>query len=279
MKETLMTSPIIFETFLAPAWYKMYQYMTEFVERSIGVPTFLLNGEALEDFADAYTDVGFLTPLAYIQLLNQTPCPVELIVAPISLGEVQLGDIPPVFFDIVVRKESRITSANELEGCIWSYYTGMPHTEDQSLYEQCLPTASVKMMIETQTQAQALRLVLDGTADATAIDAHMLDLVYRNSPQMTERLRILSAYCPSTGPLVVVASHLGANVKRKIQEAFLRMHQDTFFAKRLREGSIDHFIPVTNSHYQSMSEHYRDTQAQIRFAEKAATSNYASAQV
>ena len=65
-----MTSPIIFETFLAPAWYKMYQYMTEYVERTIGVPTFLLNGEALEDFADAYTDVGFLTPLAYIQLLN-----------------------------------------------------------------------------------------------------------------------------------------------------------------------------------------------------------------
>lgn len=276
MKETLMTSPIIFETFLAPTWYKMYQYMTEFVERSIGVPTFLLNGEALEDFADAYTDVGFLTPLAYIQLLNQKPCPVELIVAPISLGDVQLGDIPPVFFDIVVRKESRITAASELEGCIWSYYSGIPHAEDQALYEQCLPSASVKMMIETQTQAQALRLVLDGTADATAIDAHMLDLVYRNSPHMAERLRVLSAYCPSTGPLVVVATHLSTNSKRKIQDAFLRMHQDAFFAQRLREGSIDHFIPVTNSHYQSLSEHYRDTQAQIRYAEKAAASSYAS---
>lgn len=276
MKETLMTSPIIFETFLAPAWYKMYQYMTEYVERAIGVPTFLLNGEALEDFADAYTDVGFLTPLAYIQLLNQKPCPIELIVAPISLGDVQQGDIPPVFFDIVVRKESRITSASELEGCVWSYYTGMSHVEDQSLYEQCLPALSVKMMVETHTQAQALRLVLDGTADATAIDAHMLDLVYRNSPHMADRLRILSAYCPSTGPLVVVASHLSTATRRKIQEAFLRMHQDAFFARRLREGSIDHFIPVSNSHYQSMSKRYRDTQAQLRFTEEQ-TASYASA--
>ncbi|WP_172632311.1 PhnD/SsuA/transferrin family substrate-binding protein [Dictyobacter arantiisoli] len=260
-----MTPPIIFETFLAPAWYKTYQYMTEYVERYTGTSTFLLNGEALEDFADAFADVGFLTPLAYIQLLGQRPCPVELLAAAIAQEDVQHGDVPPVFFDIVVRQESRVRETRELEGCIWSYYAGMPHAEDNTFYERAVSTVGARKTVESATPVQALRSVLSGVADATAVDARMLHLIALNSPAMAARLRVVSTYSPSTGPLVVVASHVSADLKQKIQEAFLCMHKDSFFARRLQDGKLDHFISVTNAHYQDMCDCYRNTQRQVDF--------------
>lgn len=249
-----MTDPvIIFGTFLPPAWYKTYLYITEYVERSVHIPTFLLNGETLEDFSAAYIDAGFINGFSYIQMLSQRPCPVELIAAPV-LQDTEDREIAPSFFDIVVRRESNLTSLRDLEGCVWAYHAGVSHVEDRFIYEQGTPLINFREMVEAGSQAQALHMVLDGKADAAAINSHMLDIVLRNSPRMAAKLRLLGTYSYAISPLVVVATRMPFELKREIQQAFLNIHQDAFYAQRLQESMIERFIPVNNTPYQSMRE-------------------------
>ncbi len=261
-----MVSPIIFATFLAPAWYKTYRYVTEYVERYVHAPTFLLNGESLDDFASAYVDVGFVSPLAYIQLLDQNPCPIELIAAPVMVGAND-PQIPPTFFDIVVRSDSTLLSTDDLRDCVWAYHTDSAQVEDQSLYESGVSFADFRSCVEAPSQAQALRLVLDEEADATAIDERRLNLVLRNSPALAAKLRILSTFCPSSGPLVVVSRHLASQERQKIQEAFLTIHQDVLCAPHLKEDAIAKFIFVSNIYYKNMREHHAKLTQQIHTEE------------
>src|SRR6185437_12900756 len=222
---------IIFETFLAPTRYKSYLYITEYVERYANVPTFLLNGEALEDFGAGYADAGFISTTSFIQLLGQKPCPVELIAAPLM----QDAEMPPTFFDIVVHKESSYMTTGDLHGCIWASYVQKTHVEDYAMDGPVIPAIDCTDTIEATSQAQLLRLLLNGKAHAAAVDARIMDIVQHNSPRIAAQLRILGTYCVSAGPLVAIASHVNPVLKQKIQEAFLTMHLHPFYAQRLHE--------------------------------------------
>src|SRR5436190_9495156 len=98
---------LIFANFLAPALYKTYQSIIEYVERIIDIPTFLLNGESPDDFAEGFIDAGFICGLTYVHLARQAPSPVELVAAPILKG-VRYQQRPWYFSDIVVRVDSDI---------------------------------------------------------------------------------------------------------------------------------------------------------------------------
>jgi ABC-type phosphate/phosphonate transport system substrate-binding protein len=249
----MANSTLIFETFLAPAWYKTYQYIIEYVERKIGVPSFLLNGETLDDFAAVDADAGFVNALSYAQLLQQKPCPIELIASPLLKGEDE-QDTSRAVFTIVVHKGSNLKSINDLEGCVWAYHGSATYFEEQYSYEQGVPLITFKEKIETTSQGQALRLVLDGKADATAIDAQMLQLVLHNSPHMAAQLHVLGTNGYAEGPLVVIATHVEPTLKRKIQEALLTIHLDKFYAQILLESGIQRFVALTNEFYQHIPE-------------------------
>jgi len=248
-------STVIFATFLPSAWYKIALSLTEFAERALGVPTILLHGSMLEDFASEDADAGFMDVFSYLQLLKQDPCPIELIATSVARNGC-VHDIFSPFFDIVVHAESPLTSPDELEGCVWADHKGVPCIEEHFLYKQALPALSFDKTIDTSSQAQALRYVLDGKADATAIDSRLLDLVLHNSPHMAARLRILATSCYSTCPLLVAATHLSAPLKHKLQEAFLSVHREPLFTQWMYEGSIERFIPATNAHYQDVLTWY-----------------------
>ena len=67
-----MSKPtLIFATFLAPVLYKTWLYITEYVERYVGIPTFLLPGEHLEDFAAGHIDAGFISGLSYVHFADE----------------------------------------------------------------------------------------------------------------------------------------------------------------------------------------------------------------
>ncbi len=253
-----MSNPLIFATFLAPTCYKTYQYIIEYVERYIKVPAFLLNGETLEDFAAAYVDVGFISPLAYVQLLNQQPCPIELLAAPIPSGASD-QETPPVYSAVVVRSDSTLTSLPELAESVWAHYPGRSHIEDHAPSKQA--TIQFRKSIEAPTAAKALRLILAGEADATAIDIRSLSIAIHNSPRIAAGLRILgvtSTPGSSTAPVAVVATHIPLPVRLKLQVALASLHRDPFFAQRLQEEAIARFLPLTNLHYQrtpAISDH------------------------
>ena len=261
-----MTQPtLIFGTFLAPALYKTCLYITEHVERCVGIPTFLLPGEELDDFADGALDAGFISGLAYIHMTNQQPFPVEPIAAPVFQG-IRDQHTPHALSDIVVRKDSGLTTVEDLRGCVWAacnqaHHEKISQAEYYLMYETFFEQMPFKERKVTRSHTQSLRLVLDGTVDAAAIDSHLLDIVFDQSPKMAAQLRIIGSFSASTMPPVVVSSHIDPLLTRSIQAACLDIHQNPFFAQRLQEGSIERFLPVTDEHYLDIRERYRRMQA------------------
>jgi phosphonate transport system substrate-binding protein len=268
-KETQMEGQtILFETFLPPARYKPFLHIIECVEHITTIPMFLLNGETLDDFADAYADAGIISPLSYIQLLGRKPCAVELLAVPVMQDE-ESEDAHPLFFDIVVRKEHALLGFDEIAKGTWAYHMERHRPGNQFADEQGdwgTPRTYFKETVEAASQAQALRLVLDKKADATAIDTRLLSLALRNSPAMAEKLVVLGTYSYSTGPLIIVATHVDSVLKQKLRDAFSSLHQNSFYALRLEEAGIERFIAVSNQHVLSMYSHVEDNQIVNDFA-------------
>ncbi|GCE25163.1 hypothetical protein KDA_06470 [Dictyobacter alpinus] len=248
---------LIFETFLTPTLYKTYQYITEYIERVLHIPTILLSGESLDDFEGGYADAGFMSANDYLQLQNLSPNSVELIAMSLEPDEHEQDSISP-FFDIIVRKESDFTSLGDLEYATWAYHVGMSQVEDQFRDEQGNVLFHFRSMLETVSQAQSMRSVLNGTVDASAIEGSMVELVWRNSPHIAAQLRVIGTYSSTTSPLVVLAAHLDPAIKHRIREALLSMHQDPFFAQQLREGQIERFHPIASTYSQPLCRGIED---------------------
>lgn len=248
---------IIFETFLMPTMYKTYQYITEYIERALHIPTILLNGESLDDFEEGYADAGFMSANAYLQLQSLYPQSAELIAMPLQPSEHE-QDFMPTFFDIIVRKESDLTSLSDLKYATWAYHVGISQVEDQFRDEQGILPIHFYNMVETTSQAQSMRFVLDGKVDASAIEGRLLELAWRNSPHIAAQLRVIGTYSYTSSPLVVLAAQMEPLVKYRVQEALLCMHQDPFFAQQLREGQIERFHPVSSMYSQSLRRSIED---------------------
>lgn len=257
---------LIFANFLAPVLYKTYQYIVEYVERSTGVPTFLLRGESFDDFEEGVIDAGFVCGLAYVHLSRRQPSPVELVAAPILQGE-RYEQSPCYFSDIVVRKESAVHTCEDLRACIWAYNEKASHS-GYNVVQYTMLTRGLPLekyfakTIETGSHAQSLRLVLEGKASATAIDSHMLDVLLRDHPELAASIRVIGSFGPSTIPPVVVSRRLPSDLKQKIQQTFLNMHRDRLFAPRLADGLIERFTRITDEQYDDIREMYRSVQQQ-----------------
>lgn len=249
--------PLIFATFLAPALYKTYLYITEYVERYTGVSAFLLPGEDFADFAAGAIDAGFISGMAYVHLTSQQPAPVELAAMPV-LRTARNQHTPHKISDIVVRKNSAFTAVEDLHGCVWaSCIKGQPsYAEYHSMHETFFEQMPFKECVVTSSHLQSLCLLLDGTVDAAAIDAHLLDEVLEYSSKMRAQLRIIGSFNATTMPPVVISTRVDALLRQRIREALLSIHQDPFYTQRLQESSIERFLPVTDEHYRVIRERY-----------------------
>lgn len=241
--ESMQSPTLIFETFLDPSYFKPYQYIVEYIERCVRVPTLLLNGEALEDFATASADIGIVSAPHFLQLLSQPSRPVEAIVAPLLPGASEL-DLS--FFDIVVHHDSPYHSVEELYRCVWACHARAMRSANRPLKRTDIPTISIREVKETTTQAQALRLILKREVDATSIDSLLFNLVIHNSPNMAARMRSLGCYSLSTSPIVVIANHVSAQLKAQVQEALLCAHNHADLSPHLRDAQVECFLPLTN---------------------------------
>ena len=92
-------------------------------------------------------------------------------------------------------------------------------------------------------------MVLDGKADATAINSHVLDVVLQRDVRLASQLSIIDRLGPSSIPPVLAARRLPARLKRDIQRVLVTMHRDPRLADMLYGGDIERFVPVQDEQY------------------------------
>ena len=260
-------SAIRFATFLAPHLYHTYEHIARYVERTVGLPTALSVGQSLEEFAAGRVDVGFLCGLPYVRLADAPASPIELLVAPVLQGE-RYQQKPIYFSDVIVRSDSPYSSFDDIGGCTWAYNQRASHSGYNlvcaSLLEWGKTLHYFGRMIESGSHQRSLELVLEGQADATAIDSHVLDVALSQNKDLAPRLRVVAVLGPSSIPPVVVARRLDNEVKCRLREVLLTMHNNPDGARGLHTGRIDHFVSVRDADYDDIRGIFARTEAAMK---------------
>lgn len=258
---------IRFATFLAPSLYCTYEHIARYVGVKVGYPTSLSVGHSFDDFVTGQVDVGFICGLPYVHLVDSPGSPVELLAAPVLRGE-RYQNKPVYFSDVIVRGDSPFTSFDDLSGCRWAYNQRTSHSGYNlvcsSLLEQGKTMRYFGTMIETGSHQRSLQLVLEGQADATAIDSHVLDALLWQNKELELQLRVIAMLGPSSIPPIVVARSLDSNLKCRLQEVLITMHKDPNAADGLHEGRIDHFVAVSDTDYDDIRAIFARVQATMK---------------
>lgn len=253
-------STLLFASFMAPTLYKTYRSITEYIEQYVGVPTFLINGCSLEDFADGSIDAGFICGLSYVQLAAQQPQIVEPLVAPIFSSE-RYQQRPRYFTDMVVRADGPVYKFTDVRDGVWAYNKKSSHAGHNvvcyTLQQMGWTTSYFRETVETGSHVQSLRMVLNGEVDVAAIDSYVLDILLLKQPELAMQLRVIASLGPSTIPPIVVSSALHPVLKRKIYAALLSIHQHPVYSEDLRASLIERFVPVTDDHYRDIRMMYQ----------------------
>jgi phosphonate transport system substrate-binding protein len=246
-----------FATYLAPSLYETYLYITCYVGAKVGHPAALAVGQSFNEFAEAQVDVGFICGLPYVQMADAPSCPVELLVSPVLLGE-RYQNRPIYFSDVVVRRDSPYLSFADLQGCVWAYNQKVSHSGWNLVYYSLLERGKTfdyfGRLIETGSHQRSLSLVLEGQADATAIDSHVLDVFLAGNRAEVAQLRIIDMLGPSSVPPIVIARTIDQELKRQVREALLTMHKNPLAASVLHAAAIDRFVRVSDEDYQDIRE-------------------------
>jgi len=97
-------------------------------------------------------------------------------------------------------------------------------------------------------------MVLEGKADATAIDSHLSDILRSRDEVLARRLRVVDVLGPSSIPPVVVSRRLDNELKCRLREALITMHLDSCGAEELRKALIERFVAVEDEDYWNIRE-------------------------
>jgi phosphonate transport system substrate-binding protein len=274
-----LTAPVIrFATFLAPQLYSTYEHIARYVGGKMGYPADLTVGRAFEDFGAGRLDVGFICGLPYVRLADAPADTVELLAAPVLQGE-RYRQKPVYFSDVIVRSDGPYTCFDDLRGCTWAYNEATSHSGYNlvcsSLLERGKTVHYFGTMVKTGSHSRSLQWVLEGRADAAAIDSHVLDVVLAQNKDLALQLRVVTMLGPSSIPPVVVARSLDSDLKGRMREALLTMHDDPDMARVLHEGRIDHFVAVTDADYNDIRTIFARTQAALIDEQRQSKSQHA----
>jgi ABC-type phosphate/phosphonate transport system substrate-binding protein len=248
---------IRFSSFLSPLLHETYAHIARYVGERMGNQTTLTVGQSFDEFGENQVDVAFICGLPYVRMSSQDTCLIELLVAPVLIGERYLHK-PVYFSDVIVRSDSPYTSFDDLEGCVWAYNERVSHSGCNlvcySLLERGKSPDYFGNTVKSGSHMRSLEMVLEGEADATAIDSHLSDILRSRDELLAGRLRVVDVLGPSSIPPVVVSKRLDNKLKSKLREALITMHLDNCGAEELRKGLIERFVAVEDEDYRNIRE-------------------------
>jgi phosphonate transport system substrate-binding protein len=243
---------LTFGTFLAPSLFSVYAAIARHLGRRLGVPTRCVAGSSYQQFARGEIDVGFICGLPYTELRQNIPAPVELLAAPVLVGDRYQGR-PIYFSDVIVCSDSRFRTFADLRGTSWAYNEPHSHSGYLSplyyLAQLGETPAFFGEVVEAGWHEESIRKVCLAEVDAAAIDSGLLAVEMARRPGLGTQLRVIASLGPSTIQPVVAASQLDPVTTGRLREELLAVTQFAEIQRHLDGGLMAGFAPVHDGVY------------------------------
>ena len=201
-------------------------------------------------------DVAFVCGGPYVS--GHDEFGLELLAAPVVEGET-------VYYSyIIVPLNSKIEKFEELKGKTFAFVDPISNTgkliptymlhelgeAPQSFYKECLYTYS---------HDNSIKAVAQGIVDGAAVDNLIWEYMNKKNNKYTKETRIIKISKPYGIPPVVTRPGLSDELKMKIKDVLLNMHNEEEGREMLAGMFIDRFADVDDSIYDSI----REVRAQI----------------
>ena len=196
-------------------------------------------------------DVAFVCSLAYVK--GNDDFGMELLVVPQIHGET-------VYYSyLIVPAENSIDNLGDLRGASFAF------TDPISNSGYLVPTFQLSLLGEspvsffeeyyfTYSHDNAILAVANKLVDAAAVDSLVYDQMVNSNPELSAKTRVVARWGPYGIPPVVVSPTLDPELKQRLQEFFVNLHNSDEGSSILNNLGIDRFIIATNSAYDSIRE-------------------------
>lgn len=201
--------------------------------------------------------LGWICGLQYVRLMDQQNPGMELLAAPVMRDPRYRGR-PVYFSDIVVHQDSPYDSFADLQGTCWVFnepgsYSGY-YTVCHRLVELGQSVNYFESLLESGAHLNSLQMVIDGRADFTAIDSTLLDYELVRQPALSQKIRVIETLGPSPIPPWVISLKLPMDLRCRLRELLLDMHNDPPGKISLSGGQITRFVSSTDDDYQPIRD-------------------------
>lgn len=206
---------LVAATYLAPCNRPLY----EFVADACGATDFA-DGSDWRELAAGHIDLAFICSPPVMWL----GAAVETIAAPV-LVDPRFGGQPLYSSEVIVKRESRFQSLEDLRGARWAvnepsswsgYWVTLRRVGTWDFFGE---------VVEAGFHERALRMVAEGVVDGSAIDCHVLGVVLKRDPRLAARIRVVETLGPAPSQPVVVRAGLDAGIKAHIREVLLGLRE------------------------------------------------------
>ena len=254
---------IRFVTYLSPSIPRaFFEALADHVRRTLGHEGVSLRVESqasgpqkggeCSSFAEE-ADVAFMCAPSFVWLRDLRPPPVELLgVLPVFDDERNQGK-PVYFCDVVVRNDAPIQAFSGLEGGTWAYNDACSLSGYYSLLDKLAESSADESFFDSifcsGSHLNSIEAVLNGRADAAAIDSNVLRIRFREAPTLSKELRVVESWGPYPIQPVVVSSALPTELKQRLRSAFLSTEQDQQTRRTLKQFGLSHFVAADPEEY------------------------------
>lgn len=253
-------------TYLAPSIPgEFFELVARTIEEKTGLPTALeletrVSGPApdTDPFISGRADLAFVCGPSYSEL-KAAGSPVELLPAAPVFDDPRAAGRPVYFADLIVANGHQADSFEKLRGAAWAYndryslsgwYRMLQHL--QAIGHGGGPESFFSRLIHSGTHLQSIALVAAGIAEAASVDSNALRLELRRRPDLARRVRVVEAWGPSPIQPLLTRTTLIREVKARVLEALLGLHEDETRRRAISEFGVVRFVPVGEDAYQKV---------------------------
>lgn len=241
-----------FGTYLAPSVLTVYEAIADEVGRRLGIPTELVVETSYESCRRDLNEVCFVCSLPYVTFEREGLDLAEPVAAPVIAGERYEGR-PIYFSDVIVRRDASIERFEDLRGRSWAYNEPLSQSGYGITRYHLVQIGETRgffgSVIEAGFHQEAIEMVARGEVDGAAIDSQVLDIAFRDDPDLASVFRVLASLGPSTIQPVAVSKRVPPDLREAIRGVLLTLHEDAAMREQLAVGLVERLVPVGADDY------------------------------
>jgi phosphonate transport system substrate-binding protein len=246
-------------SYLAPNWFYFYEAAGQYLGRSLGVKTKILQGALppLEDPAllEGRWDLAFICGLPLVQLRQTQPEPFQPIAA-LVMQAPRYQELPIYFADVIVHQARNSNDFGALANKTFCYNDSGSNSGYRLIFQYLCqnkkPRPFFGQMIQSGSHQASIRWVADGLADCAAIDSTVLAQEFQNFPELMSQVKVIKSIGPSPMPPLVAANRLGSEAIMYLRHLLLQPDRELLAV--MASAQVQGFRAVDWSDYEAIAQ-------------------------